>query len=116
VDLEEAYRVGQKAVQIAVEEGSGYMATILRDPGPIYCIRYDKVPLELVANSERCLPEEWITPDRLDVNDDFVRYAQPLIGDSWPTIPLVAGRQRLARLESIFAEQKLAAYEPQAWQ
>ena len=52
---------------------------------------------------------------RLDVTDDFLRYAQPLIGDSWPTIPLVAGRQRLARLEPVFAEQKLAAYQPHAW-
>jgi 6-phosphofructokinase len=115
VDLEEAYRVGQKAVQIAAEEGSGYMATLLREPGPLYCVRYDKVPLELVANSERSFPEAWIAPTRLDVTDDFVRYAQPLIGDSWPTIPLIAGRQRLARLEPIFAERKLPAYELQAW-
>ena len=115
VDLEEAYRVGQKAVQIAVEEGSGYMSTILRDPGPIYCVRYDKVPLELVANSERNFPQAWIASSRLDVTDGFVRYAQPLIGNSWPTIPLIAGRQRLARLQPIFAERKLSAYEPQAW-
>ncbi len=115
VDLEEAYRVGQKAAQIAAEEGSGYMSTLLREPGPIYCTRYDKVPLELVANSERSFPEAWVSPSRLDVTDDFVRYAQPLIGDSWPTVPLIGGRQRFARLEPIFAEEKLGAYEPQAW-
>ena len=115
VDLEEAYRVGQKAVQIAVQEGSGYMATLLREPGPVYSVRYDKVPLELVANSERSLPEAWIAPGRLDVTDDFVRYAQPLIGESWPTVPLIAGRQRFARLEALFAKQRLPAYEPQAW-
>jgi 6-phosphofructokinase len=114
VDLEEAYRVGQKAVQIAVEDGSGYMATILRVPGPIYSVHYDKVPLELVANSERCLPEAWIAESRLDVSDDFVRYARPLIGDGWPAIPLLSGRQRFARLEPAFAEKKLPAYLPQA--
>ena len=27
------------------------MATILREPGPIYSVRYDKVPLEQVANA-----------------------------------------------------------------
>ena len=115
VDLEEAYRVGQKAVQIAAEEGSGFMSTLLRQPGPIYNVRYDKVPLELVANSERSFPKAWIAPGGLDVTDDFVRYARPLIGDSWPTIPLVAGLQRLARLKPVFAEQKLPAYQPQAW-
>ena len=113
VDLEEAYRVGQKAAQIAVEEGSGYMATILRNRGPIYSVRYDKVPLGLVANSERGLPKQWVAANRLDVTEEFERYARPLIGDSWPTIPLVDGRQRFARLEPIFAEQKLEAYVPE---
>ncbi len=114
VDLEEAYRVGQKAVQIAVEDGSGYMATILREPGPIYNVRYDKVPLEQVANSERSFPQAWIAADRLDVTDDFVRYARPLIGDGWPAVPLVDGRQRFARLQPILAAKKLPAYIPQA--
>jgi 6-phosphofructokinase 1 len=115
VDMEEAYRVGQKAAQIAAEEGSGYMSTILREPGHIYNVRYDKVPLERVANSERSLPEAWIASNRLDVTDDFAHYAQPLIGDSWPSIPLIAGRQRLARLEPVFAEKNLPTYKPQAW-
>jgi 6-phosphofructokinase 1 len=114
VDLEEAYRVGQKAAQIAAEEGSGYMATILREPGPIYNARYDRVPLELVANSERSLPQAWISEGRLDVTDDFVGYARPLIGDSWPSIPLVNGLQRFARLQPIYADKKLPAYVPQA--
>ncbi len=115
VDLDEAYKVGQKAVQIAVEDGSGYMATILREPGTSYSIRYDKVPLEQVANSERSFPEAWIIPTRLDVSDDFLRYARPLIGESWPLIPIEDGRQRFARLEPIFAETKLPSYVPYTW-
>ena len=114
VDLDEAYQVGQKAVLVAAQDGSGYMSTILREPGPIYSVRYDKVPLELVANCERTFPQAWIAPNRRDVTDDFVRYARPLIGDDWPSIPLVDGRQRFARLQPIFAEQKLPAYTPQA--
>jgi 6-phosphofructokinase len=113
VDIEEAYKLGQKAVEIAVEDGSGYMATILRETGPIYHVRYDKVPLEQVANSERHFLEEWIADNRVDVTDDFVRYARPLIGENWPAVPLVNGRQRFARLERIFAPQKLPAYVPQ---
>jgi 6-phosphofructokinase 1 len=114
VDLEEAYRVGQKAVQVAREGGSGYMATILREPGPLYDVRFDKVPLELVANSERHFPESWIAENRLDVTEEFVRYARPLIGEGWPAIPLIDGRQRFARLEPIFAEKRLPAYVSQA--
>jgi 6-phosphofructokinase len=114
VDLEEAYRVGQKAAQIAAQDGSGYMSTLLREPGPIYNVRYDKVPLELVANSERSFPEAWIADNRLDVTDAFVHYARPLIGDSWPAIPLVNGRQRFARLQPIFAGKRLPDYVPEA--
>ncbi|UCC63354.1 MAG: diphosphate--fructose-6-phosphate 1-phosphotransferase [Anaerolineae bacterium] len=115
VDLEEAYKVGQKAVLVAAENGSGYMSTILREPGNVYRVYYDKVPLEQVANSERHFPDAWIAAGRTDVTDDFVRYARPLIGDDWPAIPLVDGRQRFARLELTFAERKLPAYVLQAY-
>jgi 6-phosphofructokinase 1 len=115
VDLEEAYQVGRQAAIIAVEEGSGYMATILREPGPIYRVRYDKVPLEVVANSERTLPANWIAPSRTDVTDEFVRYARPLMGEDWPSVPLVAGLQRFTRFKPAFAEKQLAEYAPQAY-
>ncbi len=115
VDLDEAYRLGQKAVQIAIEDGSGYMATILREPSDLYRVRYDKVPLELVANSERAFPAAWIAPSRTDVSDDFLRYARPLIGDDWPSVPLVNGRQRFARFQPLFAEKRLPPYIPRAY-
>ena len=114
VDLDEACRVGQKAVLLAVEGQGGHMSTILRDPGPIYSVRYDKVPLEQVANSERTFPAAWIAPDATDVTDDFVAYARPLIGEDWPSVPVINGRQRFACLRPIFAEKKLKAYAPQA--
>ena len=115
VDLEEAYKVGQKAVLIAVEDGSGYMATILRRPGIIYSIDYDKVELEKVANSERVFPREWLSPNRLDVSDDFIKYARPLMGEDWVTVPIINGRQRFARLKSMFAEKKCPDYLPRAY-
>ncbi|NLF39760.1 diphosphate--fructose-6-phosphate 1-phosphotransferase [bacterium] len=115
VDLDEAYAVGRKAVDIAVSDGNGWMATILRAPGDEYRPVYDKVPLEQVANSERTFPKEWITADGIDVTDDFVRYAQPLIGDRWPKIKLENGLQRFARFKMKFAKKKLPAYVPQAY-
>jgi len=115
VDLEEAYKVGLKCAQIAREDGNGWMGTILREPGDIYNVRYDKVPLQAVADSERFFPKEWIAPCRYDVTDDFVRYARPLIGEHWPSIPLVNGLQRFTRFERIFAEKKLTQYVPQGY-
>ena len=111
-DLEEAYQVGRQAVLIALNEGSGFMSTILREPGAAYRVRYDKVPLPLVANSERAFPQAWIAPSRNDVTDDFIRYAAPLIGDGDPEVPRENGLQRFARLEITFVEKKCRSYEP----
>jgi 6-phosphofructokinase 1 len=114
VDLDEAYKVGQKAVLLAMEGNGGYMSTILREPGMIYSARYEKVPLEAVANSERTFPDAWISGDKADVTDDFVKYARPLIGEDWPSVPIINGLQRFARLEPIFADKKLPKYTPEA--
>jgi 6-phosphofructokinase 1 len=141
VDLDEAYRVGQKAAELAASGESGYMATILRDAPAsgvasapraqasrgrkppdntaspttsLYCVRYDKVPLEQVANSERAFPKHWIAESGYDVTDDFLRYARPLIGEDMITLPLVDGRLRMTRFEATYAAQKLAKYVSQA--
>ncbi len=113
VDLDEAYKVGCQAAHIAAEEGSGWMATLLREPGAVYRVRYDKVPLEAMANSERTFPGEWIAEGGTDVTDGFVAYARPLIGEDWVSVPLVDGRQRFTRFEPIFAEKQLPEYVPQ---
>jgi 6-phosphofructokinase 1 len=113
VDIEEAYRVGRKAVDVGVHDGSGWMATILRAADSAdYKVIYDKVPLADVAASSRQLPAEWISEDGLDVTDDFVRYARPLLGDGWPPIAVENGLQRFARLEKRFVEKKLPEYIP----
>lgn len=115
VDLDEAYKVGQKAVELAAAGQSGFMATILREPGRIYNVRYDKVPLETVANSERTFPKEWITKDGRDVSDEFLKYVRPLIGEDMVSLPIINGRQRLSQLQPLFATQKLPAYQLQAF-
>ncbi len=114
VDLDEAYKVGQNAVVIALQHGSGYMSTILRRPGLIYNVDYDKVPLDVVANSEREFPKHWIAPNKMDVTDEFINYARPLIGEDWVSVPVINGVQRFARFEHIFAGQKLPKYNLQA--
>ena len=114
VDIEEAREVGKHAAQIAREHGTGWMSTILREPGEPYCPRYDKVPLEDVANSERAFPAAWLSESRIDVTDDFVRYARPLIGERWVKVPLENGLQRFARLNPVFAEKRCDPYVPQA--
>lgn len=113
VDLDEAYQVGRRAVEIAASGENGWMATILREPSTHYAVRYDRVPLAQVANSERHFPAHWIADSRIDVTDEFVAYARPLIGADWPSIPLIDGLQHFARLDHRFAAQTLPTYVPQ---
>jgi alkaline phosphatase D len=112
VGLDEAYMVGRQAESVAAGDGADSMATIPREGGPTYRVRYDKVPLEVVANSERSFPNSWNTRSRTDVTDDFVRYARPPAGRDWPSIPRVGGLQRFARREPIFADRTLDEYVP----
>ena len=112
VDIREAYDVGKKATEIAFDDGSGWMATILRKPGNEYQSYFGKVPLEAVANSSRVLPPHWIGKNGIDVTDDFVRYAKPLIGNEWPEIRIENGLQRFARFNLNFIEKKLPSYIP----
>lgn len=114
VDLEEAYKVGRNAVEIALRDGSGYMSTIIRRPGNIYSVNYDKVLLSEVANSEREFPRAWISENRIDVTDEFVAYAKPLIGEDWVSVPLADGIQRFTRFDPIFEDKKLPEYVPQS--
>jgi 6-phosphofructokinase 1 len=77
VDIREAHEVGRHAVQVGVKEGTGWMATILRKPGDTYRPYYDKVELGKVAASARQLPRQWLSPDGLDVTDDFCATPAP---------------------------------------
>ena len=103
VDREEAYQVGVYSAQLALEGQDGYMATIVREPGTIYRVRYDKIPLNVVANAEREFPGEWIAENKSDVSDGFVNWALPLIGEPLP---------EFARFKDIFMPSKCGEYIP----
>jgi 6-phosphofructokinase 1 len=117
IDLDEAYNVGRHAVSIAARGENGFMATILRDQAAnSYSVRYDQVPLADVAEKDRSFPSHWIAPSRVDVTDDFVRYARPLIGDDWVSVPLVNGLARFARVNTnALAPRMLPDYVPETY-
>jgi 6-phosphofructokinase 1 len=80
VDADEAYRVGRSAVQLAVAGQSDVMVTLERQPGEVYWCETGAAPLGKIANAERMLPEDYITPEGNDVTEAFLDYARPLIG------------------------------------
>ncbi len=104
VDVEEAFMAGKVAVESAVAGETGKMVAFQRryEDGQYKC---DCVlaPLDSVANYEKKVPAEWITPDGTNVTQDFIDYALPLI-QGQPERPLENGLPRYARLKKVLAK------------
>lgn len=78
-DIMESQLLGQKALNCALEGESGRMAAIRRISNTPYCVEFISVPVSEVANHEKLVPTEWITPDRHDITGDLIEYMKPLI-------------------------------------
>jgi len=78
IDAQEAFEVGEKAVQFsALEGGSGSVA--IRRTGD-YAVDYFLTPLETVARNTKSIPAEYIDAENSTVADAFKAYARPLVG------------------------------------
>ena len=78
-DITEAYQVGGAAVEAAFNGQTGQMCGILRLSDQPYRTATAMTPVAQVANREKKVPDEWITPDGLHLAPGFERYARPLI-------------------------------------
>lgn len=103
IDRNEAYQVGVYAAKIALSGENAFMSTIIRNPDLPYEVNYDKIPLETVANSEREFPKKWITSNRVDITDEFINWALPLIGEPLP---------QFAKFKEIYITKKCREYVP----
>jgi 6-phosphofructokinase 1 len=103
IDRDEAYQVGVYAAKIALSGENGFMSTIVRNPDLPYRVNYDKILLDTVANSEREFPKKWIASNRVDVTDEFINWALPLIGGPLP---------EFAKFRKIYVPKKCAEYVP----
>lgn len=80
VDVEQAYAVGKAAVEGVVAGHHSFMPTIRREASVPYRWSVDRVPLERVANIERGMPREYISPDGYGITQACRDYLRPLIG------------------------------------
>ena len=64
---------------------------------PYQCV-CGEVPLEKVANVEKKVPLEWITPEQNYVTEDFLRYCRPLV-EGFVDVPMVNGLPDYVRLD-----------------
>ena len=79
IDLEEAVRAGEKAVEAMLRGDTRIMIAYRRISDAPYRIAYETAPLGEVANVEHKIPREWINEAGNDVREELVRYLAPLI-------------------------------------
>lgn len=78
-DITESLMLGQKALTCALSGETGRMAAIKRLSDEPYRVEFVSVPVNEVANHEKTVPMEWITPDGHDVTEELIAYMKPLI-------------------------------------
>jgi 6-phosphofructokinase 1 len=102
-DVDEAFNAGRIAMESALAGLSGKMIAYQckRDKG--YKCEYVAVPLASVANHEKRVPLEWITPEGNFVTEEFIKYALPLIQGE-PDIIRKHGLPVYANLKRILVE------------
>jgi 6-phosphofructokinase len=85
VDVDQAYAVGKAAVELALKGHNAVMPTIVRTSQRPYRWKIGVAPLEKVANVEKMLPRDYITPDGFHITAKGRRYLAPLIrGEDYP--------------------------------
>ncbi len=102
-DIEESFNSGKTAVEAAIAGETGKMVGFKCDRENGYKCEYVLFDLEKVANFEQKVPVEWITEDKSNVTEDFIKYCAPLIRGELD-MPYENGLPRFAKLKKVFAE------------
>jgi 6-phosphofructokinase 1 len=106
VDVEQAYAVGKVAVEYAVKGMNAVMPAIKRRSSRPYRWQIVPVPLAAVANVEKKVPREFVSPDGFGITAACRRYLEPLIaGEDYP--PYRHGLPAYVRIKGAAVKRKL---------
>jgi 6-phosphofructokinase 1 len=104
-DLEQSYAVGKAAVEMAVQGMNSVMPTIVRASSKPYRWKIGMAKLTEVANVEKKMPRDFITPDGFHITAKCRNYLQPLIsGEAFP--PFENGLPKYVRLKNAAVRKK----------
>lgn len=108
-DVDQAYAVGRRAVELAVQGQSAVMVSIQRSKGDTYDWSLGEAPLAKVANMEKKMPRSFITKDGFGITKRARDYLQPLIaGEDHP--PYKNGLPNYIKLQNTMAPKKLKTH------
>ncbi|VTU40926.1 Pyrophosphate--fructose 6-phosphate 1-phosphotransferase [Variovorax sp. PBS-H4] len=84
-DVRQAYELGQRAVELALEGKNAVMPCIERTSDAPYAYRIGSAPLDQVANAEKFMPRDYISADGYGISEKGRAYLLPLIqGEDYP--------------------------------
>ena len=84
-DVDQAYALGEAAVEFALRGDNAVMPCIVRGPGKRYRWSIGEARLEDVANREKKMPRNYITRDGFGITPEALAYLSPLIaGEAYP--------------------------------
>ena len=107
VDVEQAYAVGKAAVEFALKGKNAVMPTIVRKSSSPYRWTIGEAPLSAIANEEKKVPRNFITPDGFGITPACRRYLLPLIGgEDYP--PYAQGLPRYATIKGASVAKRLS--------
>jgi len=111
VDAEQAYAVGNAAVEYALAGENGIMPIIRRVSNTPFKWKIVKAPLTQIANVEKKLPPNFITSDGFGITAAARRYFEPLIrGEDKPPYDPISGLPKYATLKRKRVRKKLRSY------
>jgi 6-phosphofructokinase 1 len=111
VDVDQAYAVGEHAVDLAISGYTDKMPIILRKSNTPYQWEINSVSLVQVANKEKKLPKTYINKNGFGVTQQCYDYLQPLIqGEEIPKYR--NGLPVYAKLKKILVKKKVNVYTP----
>ena len=109
-DVEQAYALGQKAVEFALAGNNSIMPTVNRISTSPYKWEIGQAPLSEVANVEKFMPMDFITDDGFGITQACKDYLLPLIeGEDYPEYE--NGLPKYVTLKNISIEKKLPPFE-----
>jgi len=106
-DAQQAYAVGKAAVDLALQGRNAVMPVIVRKSNKPYRWTIEAAELKDIANQEKKMPRDFITPDGFHITDKCRQYLSPLIaGEDYP--PFKNGLPDYVKLKNSPVPKKLA--------
>ena len=105
-DVDQAYALGKKAVELALKGHNAVMPTIVRKSDKPYKWTTGVADLKDVANVEKMMPRRYISRDGMGITEECRDYLLPLIkGEDYP--PFKNGLPQYVTLKNVAVAKKL---------